>query len=285
MPSVEQASVARSPLFRCAAIVGVGMMGGSLGLAIGARGVTQTVVGVDLDAANLARARHMGAIDEGVTELRAGVANADVVILAAPVSVIPTLLQSLVPLVRPDALITDIGSAKRHIVAVGEACFGTRFVGGHPMAGSPQGGIDAALPDLFQGAAWAVVRSQMPDEDNDPFVRQAAELARRLGARPVLLDSAAHDRTVALVSHLPHILSFAFADVVAGSAPTPPLQTAWPAAVSTTCCACPRPTALSGTTSLCRTAKRYQTRSISTRHGCINCGRRSLTRSSSFCPA
>lgn len=208
---------ARVPMFAHAAIVGVGMMGGSLGLALRGRSVARRVVGVDLDAASLVKAQARGAIDEGVTRLAAGVANADVVILAAPVGVIPALLQSLVPLVRPDALITDIGSAKRHIVAVGEACFGPRFVGGHPMAGSPQGGIDAALPDLFRGAAWAVVRSQMPDEDSDPFVRQAANLARGLGARPILLDSAAHDRTVALVSHLPHVLSFAFADMVAGS--------------------------------------------------------------------
>ena len=208
----------QAPVFARAVIVGVGMMGGSLGLALRNRGVARTVVGVDLDAAGLARARARGAIDEGVTDLAAGVANADVVILAAPVGVIPMLLQSLVPLVRPDALITDIGSAKRHIVTVGEAWLGPRFVGGHPMAGSPQGGIDAALPDLFRGAAWAVVRSQMPDEDSDPFVRQAANLARGLGARPILLDSAAHDQTVALVSHLPHVLSFAFADMVADSA-------------------------------------------------------------------
>lgn len=219
---IATARPAQSPLFGRAAIVGVGMMGGSLGLALKERGIAQSVVGIDLNAASLERARKMGAIDYGMTDLGAGVANADVVVLAAPVSVIPALLQSLSLYARPDALITDIGSAKQIICEAGERSCGPRFVGGHPMAGSPQGGIDAALPNLFAGAAWAVVRSQMPDAEGDVFVRQAVGLAQALGARPVLLDSAAHDRTVALVSHLPHILSFAFADMVAGS-PAPDL--------------------------------------------------------------
>lgn len=217
MQTVTRTSSAQPFLFTRAAIVGVGMMGGSLGLALKARGVTQSVVGIDLDAANLERAREMGAIDDGTTALDAGVASADVIILAVPVSAIPDLLHFLSLYAHPDALITDIGSAKQIICEAGERLCGPRFVGGHPMAGSPQGGVDAALPNLFEGAAWAVVRSQMPEGEGDAFVRQAVALARALGARPVLLDSAAHDRAVALVSHLPHILSFAFADMVAGS--------------------------------------------------------------------
>ena len=222
----EHASAAAllpEPMFARVTIVGVGMMGGSVGLALRARGIAQTVIGIDLNAAGLARAREIGAIDEGATELGAGVAAADVVILAAPVGAIPSLLQSLIPFVRPDALITDIGSAKRQIVEAGERCFGERFVGGHPMAGSPQGGIDAALPNLFEGAAWAIVRSRLPNaqeegiRQNDPFAATLYNLARALGARPVLLDSARHDRLVALVSHLPHVLSFAFADMMAAS--------------------------------------------------------------------
>ncbi len=216
------ASPVQSPLFGRIAIVGVGMMGGSLGLALKARGIAQTVVGIDTNTAGLKRAWEMGAIDEGTTDLQAGVADAVVIILAAPVSAIPVLLESLPLYARPDALITDIGGAKQIICEAGEGLCGPRFVGGHPMAGSPQGGISAALPNLFEGAAWAVVRSRMPDGEEDTFVRQAIALARALGARPVLLDSAAHDRAVALVSHLPHILSFAFADMVAGS-PDPAL--------------------------------------------------------------
>ena len=152
-----------NPLFACVAIIGVGMMGGSLGMAIRAEGVAGRIIGVDTSADILERAEALGVIDEGTTDLRMGVADADCVLLAAPVKIIPLLLEALVPFVRPDALLSDIGSAKRHIVAAGERRFGMRFVGGHPMAGSPQGGVEAALPDMFRDAAWAIVRSEMPD--------------------------------------------------------------------------------------------------------------------------
>lgn len=206
-----------APLFSCIAIVGVGMMGGSLGLAIRGAGVTRRVIGVDTRADILERATTLGVIEEGTTDLRAGVADADCVLLAAPVKTIPRLLETLVPLAPPHALLSDIGSAKRHIVEAGERYFGARFVGGHPMAGSPQGGVEAALPDLFQGAAWAIVRSEMPDLQRDAWAMKLQTLVQALGARPVALDSARHDTLVALVSHLPHVLSFAFADMIANS--------------------------------------------------------------------
>lgn len=205
-------------MFERAVIIGVGMMGGSLGLALRARGVAREVVGVDSDEATLARGHEIGAFDWSTRELSKGVRDADLIVLAAPVRVIPSLLDALVPVVSPDALLTDIGSIKQNIVTQGEKLFGTRFVGGHPMAGSPFGGIEAAQPDLFQEAAWAIVRSRMPDLSDDIYANRVADLALALGARPLLLDSVQHDRLAALVSHLPHLLSFAFADMVAGSA-------------------------------------------------------------------
>ena len=215
------ASIAPStPLFACVTIIGVGMMGGSLGMAIRAAGVAGRIIGVDTRADILERAEALGVIDEGTTDLQKGVADADCVLLAAPVKIIPLLLEALVPFVRPDALLSDIGSAKRHIVTAGERHFGAQFVGGHPMAGSPQGGVEAALPDLFRGAAWAIVRSEMPDlseSSRDIWAAKLQTLAQALGARPVVLDSARHDTLVALVSHLPHVLSFAFADLMADS--------------------------------------------------------------------
>ena len=211
----KETALYSSPIFQCVAIIGVGLMGGSLGMALRAKGIAQTVVGIDTVESTLTRAQKVGAIDMGTANLRQGVADADCVVLAAPVAVIPPLLETLVPLVRPDALITDIGSAKRQIVDAGERCFGKRFVGGHPMAGAPNGGIDAARADVFGGAAWGIVGAELPDVSVNSWAAKLAGMALALDARPVLLDSAQHDRLVALVSHLPHILSFAFADMIA----------------------------------------------------------------------
>ena len=219
-PSEQAGTACAVPLFSCIAIIGVGMMGGSLGLAIRKAGAAQRVLGVDTRADILERATALGVIEEGTMDLRAGVADADCVLLAAPVKTIPHLLEALVPLVPPQTLLSDIGSAKQHIVTAGERYFGERFVGGHPMAGSPQGGVEAALPDLFRGAAWAIVRSEIPDLSDlsqDAWAMKLQTLVQALGACPVGLDSARHDTLVALVSHLPHVLSFAFADMIAES--------------------------------------------------------------------
>ena len=136
------------------------------------------------------------------------------------------------PHVPANALVTDIGSVKAGIVEAGNRWFGSRFVGGHPMAGSERSGVEAADAAIFAGAAWAIVSPEnasspnadgvnacMSDADS---VRRLTEFVRALGARPIRLDALQHDRIVALVSHLPHLLSFAFADTVATS-PDPEL--------------------------------------------------------------
>ncbi len=180
----HHSSFPNSPLFQRVAIIGVGLMGGSLGMALRAKGLAQTVVGVDTSERVLARAREIGAIDEAALGLGAGVADADCVIVAAPVPAIPRLLEILVPLVPSDALITDIGSTKRLIVETGERCFGSRFVGGHPMAGAPAGGIDAARADVFTGAAWGIVGRELPDLKANVWAAKLAAMAQALEARP-----------------------------------------------------------------------------------------------------
>jgi len=205
-----------APMFRCVAIVGVGMMGGSLGGALRSTGLAEEVVGVDRDGEALTQGVALGVLDRGTLSLKEAVQEADLVVLATPVASIPLLLTDLAPLVGTDALITDIGSTKQRIVESGERLFGGRFVGGHPMAGAPRGGVEASLPDLFAGAAWALVGSQQPEPETEHVARLTA-LVHALGARTIYLDSERHDRIVALVSHLPHLLSFAFADTVAGS--------------------------------------------------------------------
>ena len=184
-------------------------------MALRKRGLARRVVGVDVRAETLESAQALGAIDVGTREIIEAVREADCLVLAAPVGVIPSLMEQIAPHIRPDALVTDLGSTKTRIVETGNRIFGGRFVGGHPMAGSERGGIDAARADLFDGAAWGVV-SDAALAPKSAAARLVA-MVTRLGAHPILLDAAQHDRLVALVSHLPHVLSFAFARTVNAS--------------------------------------------------------------------
>lgn len=204
--------------FQCVAIVGIGLMGGSLGLALRQRQLAESVVGIDTNADALTSALSIGAINRGTTDLSAGVCDADMVVFATPTPLIPALMAHAAPHLRPNVLVTDLGSVKGTIVADGSRLFGARFVGGHPMAGSECSGVQAARAALFEGAAWAIVRPEPFTLETDAEAERLAELVRALGAKPVALAAAQHDRLVALVSHLPHALSFAFAQTIADDA-------------------------------------------------------------------
>ena len=201
--------------FERVAIIGVGMMGGSLGLALRTHGLAGEVVGIDVRTATLKRAREMQAIDQGTTDIAAGVRGADCVVVATPIGTIVPLLGQIAAHIGPETLITDLGSVKTPIVAVGESLYGARFVGGHPMAGSERSGVEASMPGLFVGAAWAIVRERSVVFSEDLPAQRIAGLAEALGARTLFLDAAQHDRIAALVSHMPHLLSFAYARAVA----------------------------------------------------------------------
>ncbi|HLK60392.1 MAG TPA: prephenate dehydrogenase/arogenate dehydrogenase family protein, partial [Chthonomonadaceae bacterium] len=130
-------------IFERVVIVGVGLMGGSLGLALKAHSLAGQVIGLDRSAEALTRAQARGAIDRGATDMEEAMRAADGIVIALPVGQIPALLEALTPWVCPDALVTDLGSVKAHIVEVGTRLLGARFVGGHPMAGSERSGIEA----------------------------------------------------------------------------------------------------------------------------------------------
>ncbi len=200
--------------FETVAIIGVGMMGGSLGLDLRSRGLARQVIGIDSSDSALTLAHERDAIDYGTTQIVSGVEAADCIVFAVPVGAIPALLETIAPHIRPDALITDLGSTKANIVTKGQLLYGSRFIGGHPMAGAPERGMEAARANLFEGAAWAIVRDRSFDLYTDLTAARVAGLAAALGARPLALDAALHDRLAALVSHLPHVLAFAFADLV-----------------------------------------------------------------------
>ncbi len=195
-------------------IVGVGLIGGSFGLALRKAGFDGRLIGVSSPGAvrdGLAR----GAIDEGLP-LDEGVAAADLVFLAQPIARIIDTLGRIEPWLRPGALVTDAGSTKARIVAQG--CRTIRrgqFLGGHPMAGKETRGAGGADADLFAGRTW-VLTPEAPDELETPAAQKFRRWLEAIGAVVVTMPPAEHDRVVARTSHLPQLLSTALALTLAG---------------------------------------------------------------------
>jgi prephenate dehydrogenase len=180
------------------AVVGVGLIGGSIGIAARER-LGADVVGWDPDADALATARLRGAVDDPAPTLRAAVDGADVVFVAAPVGALPGLVRDVLDAAGEECVVTDVGSTKRAVVVDDE-----RFCGGHPLAGAETSGVAQARGDLFDGAVWYLT----------PTARTSGVLLERLhrtiagfGARPMSIDAETHDRLMAGVSHLPHVLA------------------------------------------------------------------------------
>ena len=233
------ATPARPP-FRRIAIVGVGLIGGSIGLAVRRFVRGAVVVGIDRPAV-LRRARARGAVDEATTSLALGVGGADLVVLAVPVKAVGRILRRLPPLLSEDALLTDVSSTKESIDSlVRRLGLGVRFVGGHPMAGSERSGIAHADGLLFAGAAWLLCPSGVPAPHRaainrrrgvptGPAARRVSSLVKRLGARPVLLTPRAHDLIVARLSHLPQLASVALTNAAGRAEARSVLHLAGPA--------------------------------------------------------
>jgi prephenate dehydrogenase len=196
------------------AVVGVGLLGGSVALAARAQGLAREIVGVGRDRARLEAPLSAGAVDRVTTDLAEGVRDADVIVLAATVLANERLLPALWRAASPSALITDVGSTKAGIVAVAERLAAEQpraFVGSHPMAGSEKSGYGVARADLFRGATVIVT----PTEDSEPrAVKGVTALWEALGARVSALDPHTHDRVVAAISHLPHVVAWALVDAV-----------------------------------------------------------------------
>ena len=200
-------------------IVGVGLIGGSIGLAVKARNLPYHVVGIETNADTWGDALRVGAVDEITNDLAMGVRGADLVILAVPVGAVLELLPKLAGLIGENAVVTDVGSVKTAITDVGGKYLGARFVPGHPMAGRETGGVLNARADLFEGATWTITPdafSRLPAQTTvhkTESVHTVDALIRALGAVPTFLYANAHDETVALTSHLPHVLAYALCSV------------------------------------------------------------------------
>ena len=202
--------------FKTVLIVGVGLIGGSIGLALKRKGFKGSLLGVDKKEC-LDEARTCGAIDEGYTisELSKAAAQADLVFLCTPIIEILNLLRVIGKYVKPNTLITDVGSTKRRIIDVATEFLPDTidFIGGHPMAGSEYQGISAADPFLFENTIYVLTPTRTVAEDTRKALGELIEL---IGAKVILLLPKLHDEIAAAVSHLPQMAAVSLMNLVAG---------------------------------------------------------------------
>jgi len=189
------------------AIVGVGLMGASLATALRAADFVSDIVGIDENPDSLAVAREHGWIDRGAAHFRRG--DADIVVLATPVGVMPDLLATIKPLLSGQAIVTDLGSVKQPISCAAKALGLRRFIPGHPIAGAECSGPEAARPTLFVDRMVVLT----PLDGHDPEALSTVRaMWEAVGARVLLASPEQHDHMVGYTSHLPHLLAFACAD-------------------------------------------------------------------------
>ncbi len=210
-------------------IVGTGLIGGSLGLALKRGGFAGQIVGCDRRAV-LEIAQERGAIDRVEADLERAIEGSDVVVLATPVGCILSQLETIASIVAPDTLISDTGSTKQRFVERARELFGNsareRVLPGHPMAGKEVGGIENADAELFRGAVWLITPVKAGTEGHlshsfpkdgeewgthSPKQREYLDLLEAIGARVITMDAERHDRLCAWISHLPQMIATALA--------------------------------------------------------------------------
>jgi prephenate dehydrogenase len=186
-------------------IVGLGLMGGSLGKALVSVGACRQVRGLVRNQAAAAEAVAVGAAHLAGTDPQGLLEEADLVVLATPVRTIETQISTLHSFMKTGAIITDMGSVKRNIMqAMGQLPAHFKAVGGHPMCGKETSGLQASDPDLFRGKVWALVGSRHTDHE---ALRLVEEMIEVVGAEPMLMSADDHDLTAACISHLPYLLA------------------------------------------------------------------------------
>lgn len=199
--------------FERIAIIGTGLIGGSFGLALRREFPDARVAGSDR-ANVLERALARRAIGEAASDIASAIRGADLVYIALPIGATIDALPKISEIVDATALVTDTGSTKTQIGHQAQKYFrgGARFLGGHPMAGKENSGIEHADGDLFRGTRYALIASE---SEPDPRIQKFVALLRRIGAEPVWCDAETHDWAVGIVSHLPQLATIALAHVVA----------------------------------------------------------------------
>lgn len=188
-------------------IMGVGLLGGSLGLAIKQRRFANRVIGFVRRAASVAKCRHLGAVDLATRDLRRAVQDADLIILCTPIAQMRQLVEQMLPVLKTGAIITDVGSVKGSVVRELESVVadaGAHFIGSHPMAGAEKTGVAAARADLFVNSVCVVTPTKHSDK---MAVRRVEEFWKAVGARTLRLTAELHDDLVSRSSHLPHVVA------------------------------------------------------------------------------
>ncbi len=200
--------------FKKITIIGVGLIGGSFGLALKKKKPSFKIVGIDKQKV-IEKAITREAIDEGTISLEEGIKEADVVILATPVKTILNLLTQINPFLKKGCLVTDTGSTKQQIVQKADKVLSEDifFIGGHPMAGSEEYGIESANPHLFQDRTYILTPTK---KSNLIAMEKISSLIKMIDAKKLILDSLEHDRIVGTVSHLPQIMAVSLLNMISG---------------------------------------------------------------------
>ncbi|MGL4610408.1 MAG: prephenate dehydrogenase/arogenate dehydrogenase family protein [Trueperaceae bacterium] len=195
-------------LYDTLVIAGIGLIGGSVGLAARQRFLAKHVIGLDQDPVTLEAAIGLGAIDEAKLSPGEWLTKTDLVVLATPVTTLPTLAASLEPYLGKHTVVTDVGGVKTEVV---QALSHMRFVGGHPMAGSEKAGVQHSSAALLENAVWVLT----PNENTDPAaVALVREFVTHIGARPIKVSPEQHDRLVATISHVPYLAAVALTQLI-----------------------------------------------------------------------
>jgi prephenate dehydrogenase len=211
--------------FRKITIVGVGLLGGSLGLAVQRRKLAREVAGFVRRAASLKDCEKAGAVDFATTDLLAAVSNANLVILCTPLAQMRSRVRQMLPALKRGAIVTDVGSVKASVVRELESLVagaGAHFVGSHPMAGSEKAGVNAACADLFVDAVCVVTPTK---KSNAAAIRKVEQFWKAMGSRVLRLTPELHDVLAGRSSHLPHVIAATLATHVLNPA-NPRHQTA-----------------------------------------------------------
>ncbi len=203
-------------LFERIAIIGLGLMGASLALALRRRHCVREIVGVSRTAATAARALEMGVVDRIAESPRTGVAGADAVVIATPVCTVPEVLTDAAGALEDDAVVTDVGSVKGFVVEQARRVLGhgsmANFVPGHPIAGTERSGVGAAFPELYDHRH--VVLTPVEETGDRPLSR-VTHMWETAGADVIEMPVEQHDRLLAATSHLPHVIAYALVECLA----------------------------------------------------------------------
>jgi prephenate dehydrogenase len=200
--------------FQKITIIGVGLLGGSIGLAARKKRVAKEIAGFVRSKKNISDCEKVGATDFATTDLLATVSNSDLVILCTPLAQMLPLAKQLLPALKRGAIVTDVGSVKSEIVRELENLIqksGAHFIGGHPMAGAEKTGVAAARENLFKNAVCVLTPTR---KTNSAALKKLEQFWKLLGARVLKMDAAQHDLFVSRSSHLPHVVAATLANLV-----------------------------------------------------------------------